>query len=112
MEFQMFGNTLFPTDFTRELQFAEAKKAKQGTGMLSGRQIAFYILHGAHGKVNSGLMNNNLKPFDESRDEAVVFMVEEIADGMLSAPLCNTLEKVPSLMPEALEVHSSQFFPE
>ena len=41
-----------------------------------------------------------------------MFMVEENGDGMLSAPLCNTLEKIPSLMPEALEVHSSKIFPE
>ena len=39
-------------------------------------------------------------------------MDEEIGDGMLSAPLCNTLEKIPSLVPEALEVHSSQIYPE
>ena len=61
---------------------------------------------------NAGLMNNNLQPFDQNLDEAVVPMDEEIGDGMLSATLCNTLGKIPSLMPETLEVHSSQFFPE
>ena len=42
-----------------------------------------YILH----KVNSGLMNNKLKPFVESRDEAVVFKDEKIGDGVLSISL-------------------------
>ena len=53
--FRCFGNTLFPRDFTRKLIFGEAKKAKQGTGV-----------------DRKGLMNNNLKPFDQNWDEAVV----------------------------------------
>ena len=39
-------------------------------------------------------------------------MDEEIGDGMLAASSYNTLVKIPSLMPEALEMHSSTILPE
>ena len=95
MDFRCFGNTLFPTDFTRKLKFGEAKKAKQGTGV-----------------DRKGLMNNDLKPFDQSRNEAVVPKNENLGDGVLSASSCNTSGQLPSLAPEALEMRWSHILSE
>ena len=57
-------------------------------------------------------MNNTLQPFDQNWDEAVVPVDEEIGDGMLAASSYNTLVKISSLMPDALEMQSSTNLPE
>ena len=87
--------------------------AKQGKVVLTGRQIAFYVLQNHHGQKRSQqskrrAREQQLAAVRSKLGRGCCAMDEEIGDGMLAASSYNTLEQIPSLMPEALEMHASQ----